>query len=311
MTENGVTQHWVATSYGSLDGLEKQGADVPPPGPGEVTVDVVAVGMNPADAKAVLLGSDASKLPLAIGYEVAGRVAAVGDDVGLAPGDEVVAFRVSGGYTTSITVPSTDVFPKPPALGWPEAANLLLAGTTAAEMLHVAGVESGQTILVHGASGAVGVSVIQQARLLGATVIGTASERTFGVVEGFGATGVVYGDGLEERVRSLTPHGIDAALDCVGTDEAVDVSLALVADRGRIVSIAAFGRAERDGYRVVGGAMPESAAFRDSVRAHLLELAGAGQLVVPIATTFAFDDAKAALELVGSGHAGGKVALLV
>ncbi|AMM19670.1 alcohol dehydrogenase [Frondihabitans sp. PAMC 28766] len=304
-------EKWIATSYGTLDGLEKVEADVVAPGSQQVVIDVKAVGMNPADAKGVINGQDASKLPAPIGYEVAGVVSAVGPDSELAVGDEVLAFRLSGGYATQVTVDDANVFAKPATLDWAAAANLLLAGATAAEMLNVAEATEGETILVHGASGAVGVSVLQQARRVGVKVIGTASEQNFGVVEEFGGTAVVYGDGLLERVRSLAPNGIVAALDCVGTDEAVDVSLALLDDAQKLVSIAAFGRAEQDGFVVIGGAMPASAAFRDGIRQHLVDLAAAGDLVVPVAKTFPFDDAREALELLVGGHPGGKLALVV
>ena len=75
--------------------------------------------------------------------------------------------QVTGGYTTAITTSASDAFAKPPALTFPEAANLLLAGTTAADLLHTSGAGKGETVLLHGAAGAVGMSVLQQARLLG------------------------------------------------------------------------------------------------------------------------------------------------
>ncbi|WP_457205368.1 zinc-binding dehydrogenase, partial [Nocardioides sp. P5_C9_2] len=173
-----------------------------------------------------------------------------------------------------MTVAARDVFAKPASLSFGEAANLLLAGCTASEMLHVTGVGEGDTILVHGASGAVGLSVLQQAALLGARVVGTASDGSFDAVTRFGGIPVAYGDGLEQRVREAAPEGVVAALDCVGTDEAIDVSLALVADRGRIVTIAAAERAKRDGLVAIAGSIPASQAYRDSVRADLVRLAG-------------------------------------
>ena len=227
----------------------------------------------------------------------------------VAVGDEVLAFRISGGWATEVTVAARDVFAKPASLSFAEAANLLLAGCTASEMLHVTGVGEGDTILVHGASGAVGVSVLQQAALLGARVIGTASEAHFDVVTRFGGVPVMYGDGLEQRVRGAAPDGVVAALDCVGTDEAVDVSLALVADRQRIVTIAAAERAKVEGFTAIGGAMPASAAYRDSVRAHLVRLAGEGRLVVPVARTFPLADALEAARLLMGRHPGGKLVL--
>ncbi len=308
-----MDRRWVATGFGGPEVLELVEVEVPAPGDGQVRIAVRAVGMNPADFKGFAAGpgKDPADLPKVLGFEVAGVVDAVGPGVvGLEVGDEVLAFRISGGYASRVTVPAADVFRKPETLGFPEAANLLLAGATAADMLHVTAVTSADTIVVHGASGAVGVSLLQQARVIGARVIGTASEGNFGTVERFGGVPVRYGDGLAERLRELAPEGIAAALDTVGTDEAADVSLALVPDRRRIVTIAGAGRAQRDGFLAVGGRNPASQSFRDRARQPLIELAAAGSLVVPIARTFPLEEAPSALELLMTGHPGGKLALL-
>jgi NADPH:quinone reductase len=308
-------RRWMATDFGGPEVLELVSAELPPPGPGEVTIEVRAAGMNPADYKGFARAGDRSRLPLPIGYEVAGVLSAVGPDTGIASGggavgDEVLAFRIDGGYASVLTVPAADVFAKPVGLDFPAAANLLLVGATAADTLRTVEVEAGDTVLVHGASGSVGVSVLQQARLLGARVIGTASERNFDTVRSFGAVPVAYGEGLAERVRQAAPDGISAAIDTVGTDEAVDVSLALVESRQRIVTIAASGRAEAEGFGYVGGGTPDSARFRDSVRARLIQLAAEGSLVVPVARTYPLAEARDALELLATGHPGGKLALV-
>jgi NADPH:quinone reductase-like Zn-dependent oxidoreductase len=312
-----VASRWIAPQFGGIDVLTIIDEDVPAPGPGEVTIEVRAAGMNPIDFKILSGGPDPdpSRLPLKPGFELAGVVTALGPGAELASGggavgDEVLAFRVTGGYATALNVTATDVFAKPATIGFPEAANLLLAGTTAADMLNTTRVGAGDTVLVHGASGAVGVSAIQQARLLGARVIGTASESHFDVVRRFGGEPVAYGDGLLDRVRALAPAGVDQALDCVGTDEAVDVSLALVSDRTGIVSIAAYARATAEGIALLGGASPASADYRAANRARLIGYAAAGDLVVPVARTFAFTEAVAALRLLATGHAGGKLALV-
>ncbi|KQX72418.1 NADP-dependent oxidoreductase [Aeromicrobium sp. Root472D3] len=308
---SGTARRWMARELGSPEGWTLEEHDLPAPAADQVTIEVRAAGMNPADVKHVAAGTDAGRLPVAIGYEVAGVVAAVGSAVeGRAVGDEVLAFRISGGYASAVNVPAADVLAKPASLGFAEAANLLLAGATAADMLRAARVASGDTVLLHGASGAVGVSVLQQARMLGATVVGTASPGRFAVVEGFGGTAVAHGDGLEQRARDAAPSGYDVALDAVGTDEAVDVSLALVPDRTRVVTIAARARAQQDGFTALAGADPESARFRDGVRARLVELAGGGELVVPVARTYALDDAQAAVAELMGGHPGGKLALV-
>ncbi len=307
-------RQWVASRPGGPEVLSLVEVAVPDPGPGEVTIRVRAAGVNPADHKHVARGRPAD-FPRPVGYEVAGVLAAVGPGTSIATGggavgDGVVAFRVLGGWADAITVPARDVLAKPPGLGWAEAANVLLAGTTAAELLHVAGCTAGETVLVHGASGAVGVSLLQQAAAIGVRVVGTASPARFAEVERFGGVPVAHGAGLADRVRAVARGGVAAALDCVGTDEAVETSLALVADRDRVVTIAAQHRAEADGIRALAGAVPASQAFRDARRADLLARAGDGRLVVPVAATFALADALEAVEVLRGGHPGGKLALL-
>src|SRR5271155_3144629 len=308
-------RRWIAAGFGGPEVLEEINVELAEPALGEVTIEVRAAGMNPADYKHFASGQDPNLLPLTIGYEVAGVIAALGPDTeiasgGGAVGEEVVAFRVSDGYSSALNAPAADVFAKPTTLSFPQAANLLLVGATAADTLDVVGVSEGDTVLVHGAAGGVGASVVQQAVLLGARVIGTAGERDFDAVRGFGATPVAYGPGLEERVRQAAPDGIDAANDTVGLDEAVDVSLALVSDRARIVSTAAVARAPQDGFQVVGGSVPRSGPFRAAARRPLLDLAAEGKLTVPIGQTFPLSEARIALEALRGKHPYGKLALL-
>jgi NADPH2:quinone reductase len=101
-----------------------------------------------------------------------------------------------------------------------------------------------------------------------------------------------------------------AGLDCVGTDEAVDVSLAVVPERARVVTIAAKQRGADVGIRVIGGDLADSAAYRDGVRANLVRLAAEGGLEVPMARTYTLERALDAAKLLRGRHPGGKVALL-
>ncbi len=307
--------HWVATQWGSPEQWELLEYEPPVPDAGEITVRVHAAGVNPADAKHVAAPRAGMQLPVPIGYEISGVVTAVGPGTrigsgAVAIGDEVLAFRVRGGYADEVTIPAEKAFRKPARLTHPEAANLLLAGTTAAQMLAVTRAAEGETILLHGASGAVGVSVLQQAALRGIRVVGTASEARSGEVSRFGGIPVVYGDGLADRVRAIAEGPIAAALDAVGTDEAVDVSLDLVHDRSRIVTIAAAGRAQAEGFSWIVGSQPESTVFRDEVRAGLIELAARGLLGVPMARTYPLAEAPEALRFLADGHPGGKIALI-
>ncbi|WAA64651.1 quinone oxidoreductase family protein [Microbacterium oxydans] len=310
-----MSKQWIATAWGAPESWELVEREVAAPGVGEVTIRVHAAGVNPADAKHVASARPGVELPVPIGYEVSGVLTAIGSDTRMGSGEavldaEVVAFRIQGGYATEVTVPAEKVFAKPTTLTHPEAANLLLVGTTAAEMLAVTGAAPGETILLHGASGAVGVSVLQQARLRGIRVIGTAGEHRLDEVRRFGGIPVTYGAGLADRVREVADAPIAAALDAVGTDEAVDVSLELVADRRRIVTIAAPARAQAAGFLAIAGSMPDSARFRDEVRGELIALAQNGDLVVPLARTFPLAQAPDAHRLLASGHPGGKLALI-
>ncbi|WP_442923498.1 alcohol dehydrogenase catalytic domain-containing protein [Microbacterium sp. KUDC0406] len=141
--------HWIAPQWGSPENWRFEEYEPAAPGSGEVTIRVRAAGVNPADAKHVATARPGTELPAAIGYEVSGELAAVGPDTrigsgGAAVGDEVIAFRINGGYATEVTVPAEKVFRKPTTLSHPEAANLLLAGTTAAEMLAVTAAAEGR-----------------------------------------------------------------------------------------------------------------------------------------------------------------------
>lgn len=304
----------VSAPDGAPSEIALQEAVLPEPGEGEVQVQIRAGGINPADLQ-VAAGSRPRDQAQPMGFEGAGVVVALGAGASteqrpVAVGDEVIVYLVLGSFASKINVPAADVFPKPANLSFPAAANLFLVGLTAAETLEVTRVARGETVLVHGASGATGVSVLQQARLLGARVIGTASESSFELLRSFGAEPVAYGPGLEARVRDLAPDGVDAAVDCVGTEEALAVSAALVADRTRIVSIANSAGAGELGVRYVVGSDPESYTYRAEQRERVLGLAASGELVVPVARTFPLDQAQQAFDLLSTGHPGGKLALI-
>ena len=310
----GMAQVVVATAYGGPEVLELVQVPDDPPGPGEVVVEVRAAGVNPADVKSRsgAFGRDPANLPVRLGSEVAGVVADVGAGVDhVRPGDEVVAFRVTGGYADRLVVPAADVFAKPRPLSFAQASGLLLVGTTAAHLLHATDVVAGETVLVHGAAGAVGSAAVQLLVARGARVVGTASPGRHDAVRALGGDPVAYGPGLADRVRALAPDGVDVALDTVGTDEAVDVSVQLVADRQRIASVAAFARGPGLGIRLLGGGpgADPGTQVRDAARAELIEAASAGRHTVEVDRTFALADVRAAHAHLAAG-ARGKVVLV-
>jgi NADPH2:quinone reductase len=315
----GMSRQVVAPRYGGPEVLEIREREVPAPTAGRVLIQVRAAGVNPADAKQIAgrFGDDPAKLPVRPGSEVAGVVAAVGEDaVGpggpILVGQEVVAYRVIGGWADEVVAKADNVFAKPAPLPFAAAANLLLVGTTAAHLVDATGVAAGDVVLVHGASGGVGTLAVQLARLAGARVIGTTSDRNADLVRRLGAEPVRYGDGLADRLRALAPHGVDVALDCVGTDEAVRVSVALLADPGRLATIVAFEPVLAAGGKALGsgaGADPGT-AFRNAARPRLIALANEGRLDVPVAATLPLAEAAESLRTLAHDRPGGKLALV-
>jgi NADPH:quinone reductase len=307
----------VATTLGGPEVLSIVNQDVGTPGPDEVRIAVRAAGINPVDWKRYggAMGPPPT-LPMRIGFEAAGVVVEAGEDaVGpagpVSVGDEVIAFRIDGAYADEVVVAASAVVPKPAAMSWEQAGGLMLAGATAVHALTSTAVTAGDTVLVHAAAGGVGLMAVQVALARGAHVIGTASERNHAYLRDLGAQPTTYGAGLAERVRALAPDGVDAAVDCVGTDEAVDVSLELVADRGRIASIAAFARGAEVGIKLLGGGpgADPGTAVRNAARLQLTRLVEQGRLEV-LARAFPLDQVAEAHREGQAGHVTGKLVLV-
>ena len=224
----------------------------------------------------------------------------------------MIAYRAPGAYAAELVVPATALVPKPASLDWAQAAGLMLTGVTAWHLLTATDVQQGDTVLIHGGAGGVGVMAVQLAAARGATVIATASPRRQDFLREFGATPVSYGEGLAGRVRAVAPGGINAALDLVGTDEALDVSLALVGNRlahRHHRQLPARAGSWHQGPRNGPGADPGT-EIRSAARLELARLAGSGTLRVFVSETYPLREAAAAHESIKSGHATGKIVLI-
>jgi NADPH2:quinone reductase len=309
----------IAADYGGPEVLTVVDDPTAEPGPGQARIAIEAAGVNPVDYKMYsgAFDRDPARLPMRLGLEAAGIVTDVGPDaVGPAgpvhTGDEVIAFRAPGAYASELVVPAQSLVPKPAALDWAQASGLLLTGATAWHCLAATGVASGDTVLVHGGSGGVGVMAVQLAACRGASVIATASPARHEFLRTLGGVPVAYGPGLADRVRAAAPAGVDVALDLIGTDEAVDVSLELVADRARIVTIVAIGRAAAAGIRALGGApgADPGTEIRAAARPELARLASEGQLQVVVSKTFPLSRVADAHRAIITGHTVGKIALI-
>jgi NADPH2:quinone reductase len=307
----------VATALGGPEVLAIRDGAVQAPGAGEVRLAVRAAGVNPIDWKRYSrsTGSRAT-LPMRLGFEVAGVVAELGDGaVGpagpIAVGDEVIAYRVDGGYADELLISASAAVPKPPSMSWEAAGGLMLAGATAMHAIVATDVGAGETVLVHAAAGGVGLMVVQLAVARGAHVIATASEANHAYLRELGALPTTYGEGLADRVRALAPNGVDAAIDCIGTDEAVDVSLELVPARDRIASIAAFSRGAELGIKLLGGGpgADPGTELRNAARLQLTALVEQGKLDVRT-RSFALEDVAQAHREGQAGHVTGKLVLI-
>ena len=288
-----------------------------PPGAGEVALDVRAAAVNPKDFKLYTTTDYArmrdrpSVFPLSLGLEAAGVVTAVGPDAPgpLGPikeGDEVIAYRVEGAYASRIVVPSSCIIPKPARLSWAQAGSMMLPGTTAFHCLAATFVRPGETVLVHGAAGAVGRFATQLALITGAHVVGTVSETNFDLLRNWGATPVLRGPGLAERVRAATVGEIAAVIDTVGTNDVIDASLALVTNRRRIATIVNLARARQDRFLALGGESgnDEAISIRNNARYVLAALAQSGAIDVRVDRTFPLSGASEAHELARTGGGG-------
>ena len=310
----------VATSYGSPDVLSVIEEPVPAPADNQTRIEVRAAGVNPIDVKVYsgAFGTDQARLPMRLGSEVSGVVTKVGSNAigaagqALNVGDEVIGYRVNGGYASELIASGDALTPKPATLDWAQAAGLMLTGATAWHCLVAADVKQGDAVLMHGAAGGVGIMAVQLAVAKGAKVIATASPRRHEFLSELGATPVAYGPGLIDRVRQAASDGVDVALDLVGTEEAIDVSLELVLNRARIVTVAAAGRAGQVGIKAVGGGpgADPGTEIRSAARLELAKLAGQGKLRVFVDQTFPLTQAQQAHRAIGAGHAQGKIVLI-
>jgi NADPH:quinone reductase-like Zn-dependent oxidoreductase len=297
-------------TFGGPEVLELRDVPEPHAGPGEVRVRVAAAGLNPMDWGIASRPEAAARfgitVPSGFGYDFAGVVdEAGGGATGFAVGDRVYGGALGRAAADFVVVKtpagaSEALFHTPDGISDEVASTLPVAGSTAAAALAAIGLRSGDTVLIGGAAGGVGVFAVQLAKLAGATVIGTASEGTFEFLRQLGAGSVAYGPGLADRVRALAPDGVTAATDLFGTETA-ETALALGVPPDRISTVAA-GPNPPGGVRATGGIDAEPDAL-DRIAAAIL----AGRITVPIAAVFPIERIRDAVTLQAGRHVHGKI----
>ena len=295
------------SEFGGSEVLELVELPDPSPAAGQIRVRVRAVGINPVDWKirSGMLGGD---LPRRTGVEMAGVVDELGEGVtDVAVGDEV--FGSAGGAAAELAL-AAFYAPIPPTLDFVAAAALPVAVETAERTLNLLGVGEGQTLLINGASGSVGIAAVQFARERGARVIGTASVANAEYLRSFGAEPTAYGDGLVDRVRALVGERdpvVDRALDAFGGG-ALPALIELTGSAEHVITIADFQGAQQTGVTFSGGSDANRAWSALTDAAALVE---AGRLTVPVAQTFPLAEIGEAHRISETGHPRGKLVVTV
>ena len=230
----------------------------PQPAAGEVVIRVHAVGVNPVDTY-IRAGAYARKpsLPYTPGTDVGGVVAAVGSGVTrVRPGDRVYAHAVVGGYAELARCEEWQVHPLPKSVTFQQGAAIGVPYGTAWRALFIrAGARAGDTVLIHGASGGVGIAAIQIARAHGMRVIGTAgTDAGLALIREQGAHEALNhrDQGYTDRILPLTGNaGVNVVLEMLANVN-LDRDLDLLAFRGRVVVIGSRGRVEIDPRKTMG-----------------------------------------------------------
>ncbi|HLY53735.1 MAG TPA: NADP-dependent oxidoreductase [Steroidobacteraceae bacterium] len=292
---------------------------VPTPAADEVLIALDSAGVGPwdIDVRERLDYWKSRGFPVVLGVDGAGTVAAVGEQVhGFKVGDAVYAYAWNnpqgGFYAEYVAVPAKAVAHVPPGMTLREAGAMPVSALTALQgvddALHV---RLGETLIIHGASGAVGSLAVQFARLRGARVFATASgEDGVSFVRGLGATAAIDGrrGDIRAAARAFAPGGVDAVLALAGGD-ALEACIDALRPGGRV----AFPTGVRPEPKARAG-LPIAkydALTGPAEYERLNQAIVAAKLEVPIAAEFALEDAARAQERMAAGHVLGKIVLRI
>ncbi|HVC84669.1 MAG TPA: NADP-dependent oxidoreductase [Solirubrobacteraceae bacterium] len=299
--------------FGGPEVLEVVELPEPVPGEGEVRIRVAAATVNPTDI-GLRDGHRAEALkdlppPWVPGMELAGEIDAVGPGSEWSPGQRVIAivlpFRPLGGAQAElVVVPGASVAEVPDGASIEQAATLPMNGLTVRRALDLLALDAGQTLAVTGSAGAVGGYAIELAKLEGLRVVADAAPADEALVRGFGADLVVpRGAGCAQAIRAAIPGGVDAVLDAALLGPAI---LGAVRDGGQLAAVRPFpGESER-GIEIRAVAVSEYATNQQALRA-LVRRAGAGQLTLRVAETFAPERAGDAHRRLEAGGVRGRL----
>jgi NADPH2:quinone reductase len=210
----------IVTHYGGPDALQVLEEECPEPKCGEVRVRVLAAGVSLPDIMAREgVHPETPRVPYTPGWDLVGVVDRLGDGVsGIEPGQRVAALPIHGAYAEFVCLPHRELVPVPAGLDVAEAVSVILNGITAYQMLYrSAKVKPGQRVLIHGAAGGVGSTLLQLGRLAGLEMYGTCSSRSASAVSELGGIPIDYQhQDFVQEIRRLTGEGVDAIFDSIG-----------------------------------------------------------------------------------------------
>ncbi|MBO3749805.1 zinc-binding dehydrogenase [Streptosporangiaceae bacterium NEAU-GS5] len=337
----------VLAAVGEPESLQVRTRRLPALRAGQALVRVEASGVSFAEQQ-MRRGKyyDQPPFPFVPGYDLVGTVEALGGDTdgdtdgAIAVGRRVAALTKIGGWADRVILDVADLVPVPDGVDAAAAETVVVNGVTAWRMLHgAARVRAGETIVVHGASGGVGSTLVQLARHAGIRVIGTASPAGHDRLRELGAIPVDYKDDVPAHVRRLAPDGVAAVFDHVGGPGIAD-SWRMLARGGTLVAYGSASTRDKPGsgmltvFKLVArlamwNALPNGrhatffnlwagkarhlgrfrAALRDDLSQVFALLAG-GHITAQVARTFPLTDAAAALRFAEAGGFTGKVVIL-
>lgn len=320
----------VCNEFGSIDNLTLDDVPSPSVGVGQVKIRVRACGVNFPDLLLVQ-GQYQLKppLPFSPGLEVAGEISEIGEGVGgLELGQRVVSTLMWGGFAEEVAVPAAMAMPICPAVSYEQAAALPLAyGTAHVALSHRAQLKAGESLLVLGAAGGVGLAAVELGKLLGARVIAAASTKEkLALAKDYGADETInyIDESLRDLLKALTKgQGVDVVFDPVGGD-LFDQALRRIAWEGRYLVIGfASGRipaapaniALLKNASIVGlfwGAywQRDPDVIRRSID-ELMVLLAAGKIKPHISKTYPLDEAVSALRELQDRRALGKIVIKI
>ena len=293
--------------YGGPEVLDIVELPDPHPAPGQVRIRVHAAGISATDPKlrqGVL--NFGAELPQTTGRDVAGVVDEIGEGVtDVAVGDRVFGASDDGAGAAELAL-LTHRAPIPTSLGFVDAAGLPVALETATRALDQLKVAAGSTLLVNGAAGGIGSTVVQLAVARGARVIGTASTANHNYLRLLGAEPTTYGEGMAERVRALAPDGVDVTLDVAGSGVLPEL-IDLAGGPQNVVTLADFAGSKEHGVLFSNGF--QGHAFH--ALAEVGTLIDAGRFWLPVERTYPLTDIAEAHRVSENGHVRGRLVLVL